>query len=145
MPSCVRPLSDGLGNGVGVEEYEKHEQRVGKALLDAYPKPEDRIRVLLHWYGSGAGPWSGFPAYESEVEARLLEFPVADLVAVGSNASLTTTELEGVARLLSGPRFLRKHPKGLALVPEPIKKRLLAHSLISPDEFNRKRAAAAFQ
>jgi len=145
MPSCVRPLWDALGSGVGVEEYEKYEERVGKALQDAYPNPEDRIRVLLRWYGSGAGPWSGFPSYESEVEERLLEFPVADLISVGSDASLSTTEIEALARLLSSPRFLRRHPKGLALLPEPIKRRLLTHSLASSDEFNRKRAAAAFQ
>lgn len=35
-----------------------------RALEAAYPSAKDRIGRLFAWYGSGAGPWSGYPSYE---------------------------------------------------------------------------------
>ncbi len=41
------------------------------ALAKEFSDVPQRIRALFAWFGSGAGPWSGFPAYE-DVPAHLL-------------------------------------------------------------------------
>jgi hypothetical protein len=42
------------------------------ALESSIPDRNERILVLLEWFGSGAGPWSGFPSYETAAEDLLL-------------------------------------------------------------------------
>ena len=36
------------------------------ALEREVPNETSRILALLQWFGSGAGPWSGFPYYEDK-------------------------------------------------------------------------------
>jgi hypothetical protein len=44
------------------------------ALVNQYPDTHDRILALMAWFGSGAGPWSGFPGYEEIAEKLLREY-----------------------------------------------------------------------
>jgi hypothetical protein len=115
------------------------------ALENAYPDKYVRILALLEWYGSGAGPWSGYPSYESYVEKLLLDFPTPELVTAVEGASLTARQVEGAARLFGGWSFNQKRPDDLALVPSHLKSTLLEHELQSDDEDKRARAIAAFQ
>ncbi len=95
--------------------------------------------------GSGAGPWSGYPAYESVAEQMLLEYPTPELVAAVSGRQLSEEEMEGAARLFGGWEFNRSRPSDNALIPDDLKTNLLEHSLRSTDEDKRNRAKHAFE
>jgi len=69
------------------------------ALKREYPDTQNRIRALLSWFGSGAGPWSGFPGYEEIAERLLREHPTTELIAAIENRNLNGEELEGTARI----------------------------------------------
>ena len=103
-----------------------------------------RVLELFRWYGSGVGPWSGFPAYEIVVEELLLTFSTLQLVAALSRHSLTTAHLEGAARFFGGYSFGKHRRLELRDIPADLKSRLLAHSLTSTDEDKTSRAKAAF-
>jgi hypothetical protein len=47
-----------------------------KELERSIPNQTERICALLFWFGSGAGPWSGFPSYENAAEE--LPFGIRD-------------------------------------------------------------------
>jgi hypothetical protein len=72
---------------------------------------------LLYWYGSGYGPWSGYPMYERVAEFLLLEIPTVHLVNVALNSPLSDTHLEGVARHFCGKRFVRHEERELEALP----------------------------
>jgi hypothetical protein len=110
------------------------------ALAKQYPDTHDRIRALMAWYGSGAGPWSGFPAYEGIAEKLLREYPTAVLIKTAEDRSLTDQELEGAARILGG----WKPVPDLTPVPAELRRRLLDHCLKSSDSDKVERAKKAF-
>lgn len=115
------------------------------ALLNQkIPNEKERISLLLYWFGSGAGPWSGFPSYESVAEEMLLEYKIEDIVSFAQNEDLTTTQVEGVARLFGGWHFSKKHSKGLEQVPKELKKRLWEHVKTTDDDDKLGRARRAF-
>jgi hypothetical protein len=131
------------------EESLKQDGRVNieplrKALRESIPQMKDRILALLQWYGSGAGPWSGFPSYESAAEELLLEYQIAEIVSV-VESKLTAAQIEGAARLFGGWDFSQKHPKGLEQVPADIKKMLWDHVKDTKDEDKLGRATHAFK
>ncbi len=141
MPPAVVPLwSQRVWNSVTLDLAPFRE-----ALDAAYPDPYVRILALLEWYGSGAGPWSGYPAYESHVEKLLLDYSTAELLTAVESQPLTPQQVEGAARLFGGWTFNKRRPKDVALVPPSLKATLLEHSLQSDDEDKRSRAIAAFQ
>jgi hypothetical protein len=117
------------------------------ALLKEFPDQRSRILALLHLFGSGAGPWSGFPAYESVVEEMLLEYSTADLLAAVTDpgSPLTDQQIEGTARLFSDWDFNQKRPQDNKLIPPGLKRTLLEHSLKSTDEDKVGRARDAFE
>ncbi len=133
----------------------------------AYPDQQDRILALFAWFGSGAGPWLGCPAYEQTPEYLLLQESVEELVDVLQSQSLSEEELEGAARFFAGTDFA-KHVAGEQTDPleavtdtqmavfhpsrsgEPapilidLRRRLAAHCQKSSDEDKRSRAESAF-
>jgi hypothetical protein len=115
-----------------------------EALANGFPGRRERIVALFGWFGSGAGPWSGFPANESIAEDFLLELPTADLVAAAARPDLSDAQLEGAARLFGGWPFGEQRPRDLKLLPPALKKKLLAHSLKSSDPDKLARAKQAF-
>lgn len=115
-----------------------------RALEAAVLDKNERILALFTWYGSGAGPWSGFPSYEDIAETMLLDYATADLLAATAGKTLTTTQTEGVARLFAGWTFHQLRPDDLRVVPAELKARLLKHSLASASEDKRGRARSAF-
>jgi len=114
------------------------------SLAQEFPEISKRILALLTWYGSGDGPWSGFPAYESIAEDLLLDFRTTEIVSAVQSTSLTEQQLEGTARLFGGWNFSKRKPKDLKLVPATLKKTLLEHSLKSTAEDKIDRAKSAF-
>jgi len=117
---------------------------LAKALSESIPRNEDQILALLRWFGSGVGPWSQFPSYELAAEKLLLEYPIAEIVSAIENKNLSPEQIEGAARLLAGPGFSRKYPKGLEQVPDNLKRSLWDHVKNTGDEEKLRLATRAF-
>jgi len=113
-------------------------------LEKEYPDRNERILALLRWYGSGAGPWSGAPAYEEIAGSILLEFPTDHVVKAVTSRTLERAEIEGGARFFADWDFHRTRPDDIALLPKNLKKKFLEHSLKSTDEDKVARAKKAF-
>lgn len=113
------------------------------ALSTEFPDERTRILALYAWFGSGEGPWSGFPSYEMVAEELLLDFHTEALIKA-AEASGSAQQLEGAARLFGGWEFSQRRPSDLARLPPDLKQRLLTHSLKSTDEDKRSRARHAF-
>jgi len=100
----------------------------------AYPKLSDLVLALLGWYGSGKGPWSEFPSYESAPEELLLHIDTREIVNTVITANLTNQQMEGTARYLSGWTFHKLKPKDKVLVPEELKQKILTYVKAQKDE-----------
>lgn len=141
MPKALEPIwKDSLGQLGDVNTAP-----LTKALRESIPKNEDQILALLRWFGSGAGPWSGFPSYESAAEVLLLEYQIAEIVSAIENKDLSPEQLEGAARLFGGWDFSQKHSKGVEQVPADIKRSLWNHVKDTKDEDKLGRATRAFK
>ncbi|MCK4806241.1 MAG: GrpB family protein [Candidatus Aegiribacteria sp.] len=106
---------------------------------------DEQIKALLSWFGSGAGPWSGFPSYESAAEELLLDYEIVEIVDVLKTHKLTPEQTEGAARLFSGWSFRRKYPGGIRSVPDDLREVLMNHVNISGDKDKLERAKRAFK
>jgi hypothetical protein len=108
------------------------------------PHQDERIRALLGWFGSGAGPWSGFPGYEQAAERLLLEYSTASLVEAAASAPLSSAQWEGAARIFASWAF-SKRPHGLDELPAGLKNILWSHMRGTQDEDKLDRASRAFR
>jgi hypothetical protein len=117
-------------------------------LVVEFPDVSERIRALMTWFGSGAGPWSGFPAYEDVAADLLLEYRPNELVEAMRRRPLTATEMEGAARFFSGYTYgalfrPREDKKLIGSLPPEIKKALLQHVIEGGDPDKIERAQSA--
>ena len=126
-----------FGVGEDISEYVR-------LLNQSMPNKEKRILALLHWFGSGAGPWSGYPAYESVAEDMLLEYNIEEITILIKKENLSLTQIEGVARLFGGWDFSKKHPKGLDKISKELKIQLWNHVKATDDRDKLGRAERAF-
>ncbi len=140
MPGSIRPLWD----KVDLNEMHPDIKPLQAALSKEFPDVKLRARALFKWYGSGAGPWSGYPAYEDIAESLLLTIPTQELISVALSDPLSEEQVEGAARLFGGWEFSVKRPDDGKLLPEKLKAKLLAHSLKSTDQDKLGRARYAF-
>ena len=138
MPVCLRPLWRPDINW----DQPREVKPIRKAMRDAFPDSRKRALALFAWYGSGMGPWSGFPAYESGAADLLLDLPVPVLIAAAEDPSLSEAQLEGAARLFAGWDFYKRH--GRPILPKALGKKLLEYSLHSSDADRIERAKRAF-
>lgn len=95
----------------------------------------ERIRMLFNWYGSGSGPWTGFPVYEEVPGRLLLDYEPSDLVSALERAHPSKSEIEGAARFFSGRTLNAK-----ATLPAQLKQVLWEHVLVSGDQNKVERA-----
>jgi len=143
MPSSLKPFQDKMMDPFkGMDAKDMAE--MNDALAKQFPKQEERILALLGWFGSGMGPWSGFPAYEAVAEDLLISYETKEILDAIEGKQLTQQQIEGTARLFGGWHFSRKHPDDSKLLPTELKRRLLEHSLKSQDGDKRTRAQKAF-
>jgi hypothetical protein len=112
------------------------------AIETEVPDPVERARVLLDLLGSGVGPWTGYPSWESVPERLLLDLPLTVLLAAIGDAP-DERRREGAARLFSSWWFDRKRRDDRAMIPQDLRRRLLAHVEASADEDKQQRARAA--
>ena len=140
MPKSLRPLWEQAVR----DTMSPNVKPLRAALAKEFPDSHQRILALFSWYGSGDGPWSGFPAYETAAEKLLLDFPPPDLIAAAQADNLTDAQIEGAARLFGGWDFSQRRPDDLKTLPAALKKKLLDHSLKSKNEDKLGRARNAF-
>lgn len=112
------------------------------ALEAELPDPVERARVLLDLFGSGAGPWSGYPAYEALPAQLLLDLPL-DVLLAAIGDTPDERRREGAARLFSSWDFHQRREPDIAKLPDALRRQLLAHAEASTDEDKRARARAA--
>jgi hypothetical protein len=139
MPASLRPLWQ-----AAEQAHRPDLDPLRDALSKEFPDALARAMALFGWYGSGAGPWSGYPGYESVAEELLLDLPTQALLKAIEGRELTPAQTEGVARLFGGWTFNKKRPNDRKLLPAELKKRLLEHSLKGDDEDKHGRARHAF-
>ena len=113
------------------------------ALEREVPNETSRILALLHWFGSGAGPWSGCPYYEEAAEKLLLGYPTARIVEAIQSSSVGPTQTEGAARLFGSWEFQEQRPGGLREIPDTLKEALWTH-VKGTNDTDKLRAARAF-
>ncbi|MGE0592677.1 MAG: hypothetical protein AB7G23_10770 [Vicinamibacterales bacterium] len=140
MPEAIVPLWAEALRLPGEVDVEMLEGALERGLPDE-PK---RIRALLEWFGSGAGPWSGVPFYEMATEKLLLAYPTRSLVEAFELSSVTSAQTEGAARLFGGWSFRKQRPGGLKEVPNALKTKLWNHVRGTQDPDKRQRAESAF-
>jgi hypothetical protein len=143
MPSSLRPFGPGLINSNPLAPPLDLTDMYYALALE-YPDQGERVRALLGWYGSGEGPWSGYPSYEAVAAALLLRFETKTLLAAIQDQTLNDLQTEGAARLFGGWTFSQDRPQDLRLMPRELKRRLLEHSLKTQDQDKRARAQQAF-
>lgn len=139
MPASVRPVWSDRFMGVGDDL-----RGVRAALAKEFPDPHDRIRALLGWYGSGAGPWSGFPSYEAVAQELLFDFSTPEIIWAIQESGLSDAQVEGASRFFADWEFGQRRPKDRAGLPRDLRERLLAHSVTSADKDKVGRAKRAF-
>jgi hypothetical protein len=144
MPESLRSLWPNLVQNMQPGQ-EIETRALDSALTQQFPEAPKRIRALFNWFGSGAGPWSGFPMYEEVAERILLEYRTSELLDAVHGVTLSEAETEGVARLFGGWAFNSKRPNDRMLISADLKRALLEHSLKSSDEDKVGRARAAFE
>ena len=164
IPSCLKKLSKKTWQKI-IEEDTL--QPVTDILASAYPDISERLLKLFRWFGSGKGPWTGFPVYEQFAEQILLQYSEKDLLTALTSAPLTENELEGAARLFAGRSFqghsetqvvdqdaigfsemlifIPKRSGEPTRIPDALKRQLLQHILTSSDDDKIDRAKKAFR
>jgi hypothetical protein len=148
MPASALPhweASERFHSGLGLSADEMAALRT--AIEQETPEPRTRIRSLLRWYGSGAGPWSGYPGWEDVPAKLLLEFETRELLSAIDLSVFDTAQREGTARLFAGWDFHEKQANDLVFLPEALKLALLEHVIgtgESTDDDRRRRARYTF-
>lgn len=137
LPTSLAPFFDDMDGG-----GELHSEWL-PALAAEYPDLRQRAVVLLRLFGSGAGPWSGYPSYEDVPQKLLAKMPAQVLIAAATDTS-DDRVTEGAARLFSSWEFRNRLPGDRGALPAELKRRLLAHAERCENEDNRARARAAF-
>ncbi len=138
-PESLQPFLTNAASA-GISFGNNPEVELGKEI----PDENKRILALLGWYGSGAGPWSGCPAYEEMPDELLLRFPTSKIISVVQSTSMSEAQMEGAARFFGGWDFSHTRPNDLKLLSADLKKELLDQALKSKIEDNIERARKAF-
>ncbi len=112
----------------------------------------DRVLDLWRWLGSGGdAPWGcrgphEIPEHQRTVPlALLLALDLDVLIASTLDLSDEPAIVEGAMRLFGAPEFHKAHPDGLALLPPPVRQRLLDHALSNDNPHRRFMARKAFE
>lgn len=139
-PDCFRPHWEQMGNS---HDPQLHRLLLG-ALCDAFPGAQEQVLTLFGWFGSGSGPWSGYPAYESVPEQLLLYFPTQFLVDALTGSTPSETQWLGAARYFAGWDFRRNKNKDGKRLSSELKRQLLAAAKTTGIRDNIERAQRAF-
>jgi hypothetical protein len=120
-PECLRPF---WGDRDRTLDRELH-RRMLEALRAAFVTEESQALALFGWFGSGAGPWSGYPAYESAAEQLLFHYATPLLIQALTTSSPSDAQWLGAARYFGNWGFYQTKKGETALLPDGLKQRLL--------------------
>jgi len=142
-PSCLIPLSDEFEMlGLGADGLES----LLDPLANAYKDGTSLALDLFWWLGHGAGPWSGYPAYEDIAVKLLMTLDIADLLgALDPDHHPTEWHLEGAARFFATWQFRTERAADFHKLSMTSRQLLLSQALRSGHQDNRERAKDAFQ
>ena len=143
MPTPLKPLYENAVDNLG-NVNNANIAFLETAFETEMPDKTNRILSLLEWYGSGSGPWSGYPAYENVAEKMLLKYTTNAIVFAFQSTHLTNSQIEGGARLFGGWGFNKQRPNDITIVPEEMKFLFWNHVKITEDEDKLERAKKAF-
>lgn len=115
------------------------------ALKKSIPDKNEQIRALLTWYGSGAGPWNGYPSYESAAEELLLDYNIAEIVDAIEINKLTHEQTEGAARFFGEWSPSKKRRSGIKNIPVNLKRVFWNHVKNTKDAYKLGRAKRVFK
>ncbi len=141
MPKGLQPVWEGSLGPSGTFNTAPLRSALNKSI----PRKEEQIRALLFWFGSGAGPWSGFPSYESAAEELLLDYEIVEIVEALETSKFPLEQTEGAARFFSGWNFRRKHPEGIKSVPDNLREVLMNLVKNTGDKDKLERVKRAFK
>ena len=140
MPSALIPVWSGALGQFGSVDIVP----LRTVLEGGLPDESKRILALLEWFGSGAGPWSGFPSYEVAAEELLLGYSTARIIQAVESTRPSSAQLEGAARLFAGWSFGKQRPQGLKELPDALRKILWHHVKDTRDKDKLDRVTRAF-
>lgn len=140
MPMAIKPYWDEATK----DPWNYNIALLENALKKKVKKTDNQIMELLAWYGSGAGPWSGFPMYEEVACKLLLKYPTSEIITAIRATELTETHIEGAARLFGGWSFNKQRPDDLKLLPNEYKELFWNHVKKTNDKDKYSRAERAF-
>ena len=155
MPPSLRPLWPGILKNplwwhMPADAPKASARVLDPALANEYPNVNQRIRALFSWFGSGAGPWSGYYEWEDVASRMLLEYSAAELAAALQEEPLTGAQAEGAARFFVGytPGASvrdRDDRTLIAQLPASLKQQLLEHVASTGDREKVESVRRAFQ
>lgn len=119
-----------------------------EALLDegrAAVGDDELARSLLAWFGSGEGPWSGYPAYEGVAEQLLLRLGTEPLLAWASSHEPSAAEIAGLSRYLASYELFRSRRSDAQLASPELRALLIGATRASGNRDNLARLEQAFR
>jgi hypothetical protein len=134
MPASLRPFFEEMQRTGGSED-----PAWTAAIEQQFPDPVHRATILLAWFGSSGGPWSGYPSWESVPQQLLLALPLGVLLSAIGDAPDDRT-CEGAARLFCSWDFGKRRRKERARLPAELRRQLLDHVERSGDDSKRAQA-----
>ncbi|MBV9122902.1 MAG: hypothetical protein JO112_06075 [Planctomycetes bacterium] len=140
MPTCLRPFWEEMDNH---RDPALH-RRLLEALRASSPSPADQALTLFGWLGSGVGPWSGYPSYESVPLQLLLYYPTQLLVKALTASEPTASQIVGAARYFADWDFRQTKKGDSRLLPAELKQRLLEAAAVTGIADNVARARKAY-
>ncbi|KAF7781179.1 hypothetical protein PRUB_b0321 [Pseudoalteromonas rubra] len=141
MPSSISAVWTEILTPYGTRDA----QRLMTPFTAAIPDKRLQVLALLEWYGSGAGPWSGYPSYEDVARKMLFDYTTANIISIINSTQLNTAQTEGAARFFGGWEFSQKRPDDLEKVPDTLKEQLWEHVSSTMDKDKLARARRAFK
>ncbi|MFV8754537.1 hypothetical protein ACNOYE_28645 [Nannocystaceae bacterium ST9] len=100
---------------------------------------------LLAWFGSGTGPWSGHPAYESLAEQLLLRLGTDAVMRAAEREPASDARLDGLARYFGSHELHRTRRSDTHALGEPLRSCLLERVRVQAIGDNHERLAAALR
>ncbi len=140
MPESLRPFWERMDQD---RDPELHRELL-EALRTALPTPEAQALALLGWFGSGAGPWSGYPSYETVANLLLLHYPTSLLASALTLESVTEAQWLGAARYFASWDFRQTRKADLTLLTPALRQRLLEAARKTEIADNIERASRAY-
>jgi hypothetical protein len=128
LPASLKPFIDEM------RQSGARSRPAWTAAVEAeFPDRVQRARAMLELYGSGSGPWSGYPSWEQVPQQLLLEEPLDVLfAAIGDDPDGRVCE--GAARLFASWDFRKRKRRLRSTISEELRLRLLVHVGTDPEK-----------